>query len=175
MAAAAAAAGGQRQRQRQRKRVIVVIMDKRHDYFVYNIGISHLFQPGSGSGSGMESRRLPRPVGQIDKPLAHPEGFDFSLAADGFTLVCVSSLRRTVLYDTRSGASSAGPELQCCKYGGSRVIPLGPRIYALESLVTCYEQANPGPATSGAAGSASCGPASWTMPSMAAGSTSSSS
>uniref|UniRef100_A0ACD5WH36 Uncharacterized protein n=1 Tax=Avena sativa TaxID=4498 RepID=A0ACD5WH36_AVESA len=139
--AAAAAAGGQR----QRKRVIVVIMDKRDDYFVYNIGINHLFQPGAGAGAGsrMETRPLPRPVGQIDKPLAHPEGFDFALAADGATLVCVSSLRRTVLYDTRSGASSAGPELQYCKYGGSHVIPLGPRFYALESLVTCYEQANP--------------------------------
>ncbi|KAM0897738.1 hypothetical protein ACQ4PT_022363 [Festuca glaucescens] len=127
--------------QRQRKRVVVVIKDRRDDYFVYNVGISHLFQPGAGSG--METRRLPRPVGQIDKPLAHPEAFDFAIAADGATLVGVSSLRRTVLYDTRSGAESAGPELGYRKCGGTHVTLLGPRFYALESCVTCYEQANP--------------------------------
>ncbi|CAM0871261.1 unnamed protein product [Alopecurus aequalis] len=126
----------------QRKHVLVVMEDKRMDYFVYSIGIKHLFEPGAG-GSAMEMRSLPSPMGKIDKPFAYPECFDFALAGDGATLVGISGRKRTVLYDTRSGKSSTGPELQYSKPNGTHVIPMGPRFYVLERRLTGYEQGNP--------------------------------
>uniref|UniRef100_A0ACD5WT74 Uncharacterized protein n=1 Tax=Avena sativa TaxID=4498 RepID=A0ACD5WT74_AVESA len=128
----------------QRKRLIVVMEDQKPDYFVHTIGIKHLFRSSAPSrGGAMEIRSLPNPMGQIPKPLAHPERIDFALAADGATLVGVSNLKRTVMYDTRSGASSTGPELQHGKTGGTYVIPLGRRLYALKCRLNGSDQGKP--------------------------------
>ncbi|KAI5020413.1 hypothetical protein ZWY2020_045301 [Hordeum vulgare] len=129
----------------QRKRLFVVMEDMKPDYFVHSIDIEHMFQSGSGTsrGAAMEIRGLPSPMGQIPKPLANPERIDFALACDGVTLVGVSNLKRTVLYDTRSGASSAGPELQHGKTGGTYVIPLGRRLYALKCRLNRSDQGKP--------------------------------
>ncbi|EMS61579.1 hypothetical protein TRIUR3_22873 [Triticum urartu] len=116
----------------QRKCLFVVIKDKKPDYFVCSMNIEHMFQSGPSRGAAVEIRSLPSPMGQIPKPLANPERIDFALAGDGATLVGVSNLKRTVLYDTRSGATSTGPELQHDNTGGTFVIPLGRRLYALK-------------------------------------------
>ncbi|KAM0907808.1 hypothetical protein ACQ4PT_015876 [Festuca glaucescens] len=73
----------------------------------------------------MEIRILPSPIGQIDKPLASHERIDLALADDGATLVGVGTFKRTVMYDTRSGVTSSGPEMQDGKTGGAYVVPLG--------------------------------------------------
>jgi hypothetical protein len=127
----------------QRKRLIVVMEDQKPDYFVYTINIMHLFQSGASRRGAMEIRSLPSPMGQIPKPLAHPERIDFALAGDGVTLVGVSNLRRTVMYDTRSGASSTGPELQYGKTGGTYAIPLGRRLYALKCRLNGSDEGKP--------------------------------
>ncbi|VAH10370.1 unnamed protein product [Triticum turgidum subsp. durum] len=127
----------------QRKCLFVVIKDRKPDYFVCSMNIEHMFQSGPSRGAAVEIRSLPSPMGQIPKPLpspmgqipkplANPERIDFALAGDGATLVGVSNLKRTVLYDTRSGATLTGPELQHDKTGGTFVIPLGRRLYALK-------------------------------------------
>ncbi|XP_044983890.1 uncharacterized protein LOC123450920 [Hordeum vulgare subsp. vulgare] len=127
----------------QRKRLFVVMKDKKPDYFVYGINIEHMFQSGPSRGAAIEIRSLPSPMGQIPKPLADPERVDFALAGDGATLVGVSNLKRTVLYDTRSGATSTGPELQHDKTGGTFVVPLGRRLYALKCRLNRSDQGKP--------------------------------
>uniref|UniRef100_A0ACD5YFP7 Uncharacterized protein n=1 Tax=Avena sativa TaxID=4498 RepID=A0ACD5YFP7_AVESA len=76
-------------------------------------------------------------------PVSSPERIDFALASDGATFVGVGSLRRTVSYDTRSGASSVGPELQHFKTGGTYVVPLGGRLYVLNRRLTRSDEGKP--------------------------------
>uniref|UniRef100_A0ACD5Y5T5 Uncharacterized protein n=1 Tax=Avena sativa TaxID=4498 RepID=A0ACD5Y5T5_AVESA len=127
----------------KRKHLLIVMKDQKPDYFVYSISIKHLFQSSGPSRGAMEMRSLPSAVGQVHKPLSSPERIDFALAGDGATLAGVGSLKRTVTYDTRSGASSAGPELQHLKTGGTYVVPLGGRLYALNRRLTGSDEGKP--------------------------------
>ncbi|KAM0880383.1 hypothetical protein ACQ4PT_033622 [Festuca glaucescens] len=126
----------------QRKHLFIVMSDKKPDYFVHSISVRHLFQPGPSRGA-MEIRILPNPTGQIDKPIATHERIDLALADDGATLVGVGTFKRTVMYDTRSGVTSSGPEMQGRKTGGAYVVPLGDRLYALNRCLTGYDEGKP--------------------------------
>ena len=111
----------------ERKRVLLIVMeDDEHGYLLYKISLKALFYtaPATVHAQPRGVRRLPAPVARFDKLPDKPELIDFALAAGGSTLIGVSNLRRTLLHDTASGASSAGPELQHDKPGGTFVLPL---------------------------------------------------
>lgn len=128
----------------QRKRLHFVTEEGNLGYLVFKINIKDLFssdlQPQSAA-TEMEIRNLPGPVAQFQTLAGVPERMDFALV--GTTIVGVSCSNRTVMYDTRSGVYSAGPEPQHEKCGGSYVVELGHRLYALKRLFTAYDEEQP--------------------------------
>ncbi|KQK20732.1 hypothetical protein BRADI_1g56530v3 [Brachypodium distachyon] len=128
----------------ERKSVLVVMESSNKAYLVFHINMKDLLQcrPRPERERQMEMRTLPSPAGEIPKLVGQMERIDFTLTVGGATMVGVSSQRRTVTYDTRSGlVSSAGPELQHHKMGGSYVVPIGRRIYALQRHHGVFAQA----------------------------------
>jgi hypothetical protein len=121
-----------------RKHLFIVTKDQKLDYFVHSISIKHLFRSGPSRGA-MEIRILPSHIGHI----ACPHRIDFALAADDATLVGISTFKRTVMYNTRFGVTSTGPELQHGKTGGTYVIPLRGSLYVLKRRFTVSDEGNP--------------------------------
>jgi hypothetical protein len=117
--------------------LLVVDDDVEHAYLVYKILLKDLFYAVSASAAvprdhAWETRRLPAPMARFNTLAGVPERIDLALAGGGSTLIGLSNLRRTIVHNTASGASSAGPELRHNKHGGSFIVPLGGGLLALK-------------------------------------------
>uniref|UniRef100_A0ACD5WAG2 Uncharacterized protein n=1 Tax=Avena sativa TaxID=4498 RepID=A0ACD5WAG2_AVESA len=111
--------------------VLLVVEDDEHGYLLYKIDLKDLFCSASATvharprGHATEMRRLPAPMARFNTLPDVPERIDFALAGGGSTLIGLSNWRRTIVHETASGASSAGPELRDDKPGGTFVVLLG--------------------------------------------------
>jgi hypothetical protein len=124
----------------QRKCVLLVVEDQQgYEYLLYKIDLKDLFYPAVLAsvavprGHATDVRRLPDPMAQFKTLGTAPERIDFTLIGGGSTLIGLSNLRRTIVHDTASGVSSAGPELQHDKPSGTFVVPLGGCLLVLRA------------------------------------------
>uniref|UniRef100_A0A0E0D8S1 Uncharacterized protein n=1 Tax=Oryza meridionalis TaxID=40149 RepID=A0A0E0D8S1_9ORYZ len=76
-------------------------------------------------------RALPPPIARFDSLERCAERLDFALV--GSNVVAVSTQKRTLLYDAAAAVVSNGPELRHATIGGTALIPLGTRLYAMDN------------------------------------------
>ncbi|KAM3353221.1 hypothetical protein ACQJBY_024409 [Aegilops geniculata] len=130
--------------------LVVEIRGLDHQYHFVEVDVKALFYPDSGSVPRKSSARaratatarataracesllsLPAPMARYRTSVDVPERIDFALV--GTTIAGASSNGNTFTM-SRSGAVSAGPELQSLR-GRTYLIPLGHRLYALNRFM----------------------------------------
>ncbi|XP_044973106.1 uncharacterized protein LOC123440608 [Hordeum vulgare subsp. vulgare] len=137
--------------------VVVEIGGLEHQYHFVEVNIRGMFYPDSGSVPNKSSVRaratatarataracgslcsLPVPMARYRTSIDMPERIDFALI--GTNIAGVSSNGNTfMMSDPRSGALSAGPELQSLR-SRAYLIPLGHRLYALSQYMYDLDQ-----------------------------------
>lgn len=136
--------------------LVVEISGLEHQYHFVEVNIRGMFYPDSGSvpskssvraratatamttarACGGSLRSLPVPVARYRTSIDMPGRIDFALV--GTTIAGASSNGNTFMM-SRSGALSAGPELQSLR-GRTYLIPLGHRLYALNQFMHDLEE-----------------------------------
>uniref|UniRef100_A0A0E0GVK9 Uncharacterized protein n=1 Tax=Oryza nivara TaxID=4536 RepID=A0A0E0GVK9_ORYNI len=122
---------------RRRNRIFFVVDEKRLDtggngiYFVFTLNLKPMFADAGDDDDWATMRALPPPIARFDSLERCAERLDFALV--GSNVVAVSTQKRTLLYDTAAAVVSNGPELRHATIGGTALILLGTRLYAMDN------------------------------------------